>query len=143
MNDLVSEYQQYQDATAEGKHNVAFPLMIMTLIASLQKKARVAKKKANTKVPNSAGNNCVSTSSSSFGHSLSLSLVVFFSHCPLSCLLSFVYNVLCLQLDEQEELKHQPDEQKSSTLSNPSVVLQKIIGFPLPDELRDQVVRRQ
>ena len=142
MNDLVSEYQQYQDATAEGKHHFAFPVMI-TLIASLQKKARVAKKKANTKVPNSASSKGFSTSSSSVGHFLSLDrntllLVVFFSHCPLSCLLSFVYNVLCLQLDEQEDLKHQPDEQKSTasimsnsassgvnqsaTLSNASVV---------------------
>ena len=112
MNDLVSEYQQYQDATAEGKHTVVL-LPILTLIASLQKKARVAKKKANTKVPKPADNKRFSTSTSTFGHILSLDRNTFVSHCPLSCLVSFVYNVLYLQLDEQEELKHQPDEQKS------------------------------
>ena len=57
MNDLVSEYQQYQDATAEGtlsfiyfvdqyKHSI--------VVSFLQKKVKVVKKKANKKVPKSA-----------------------------------------------------------------------------------------
>ena len=56
MNDLVSEYQQYQDATAEGKVLNIFPIIIFLKIIFLflQKKVKVVKKKANKKVPKSA-----------------------------------------------------------------------------------------
>jgi hypothetical protein len=55
MNDLVSEYQQYQDATAEGKFLTTYFLKYKIICLSLlQKKVKVVKKKANKKVPKSA-----------------------------------------------------------------------------------------
>ena len=54
MNDLVSEYQQYQDATAEGKFEREKSCRNVSIIlVFLQKKAKVVKKKANKKVPKS------------------------------------------------------------------------------------------
>jgi hypothetical protein len=54
MNDLVSEYQQYQDATAEGNVPTVFntfpPLTNRSLFSLLQKKVKAVRKKANTKV---------------------------------------------------------------------------------------------
>jgi hypothetical protein len=56
MNDLVSEYQQYQDATAEGKFDslILFYKYAILSFLLLQKKVKVVKKKANKKVPKSA-----------------------------------------------------------------------------------------
>ena len=78
MNDLVSEYQQYQDATAEGTRRGdrrSFSALLISSLSLLQKKAKVVKKKANKKVPRS-----FTPTRDNVAFFLSLSLSIFYSN---------------------------------------------------------------